>query len=319
MAFATLTQISGPPSRFQNYPIRGPIISNYAWYALPLGEEEFSELGALDLSLKKIVKQVTGAVKKVGQVAVRLVPGAVSGFLTGGPVGAVVGAAAGYESARRAGGHGLSIQGSELLKSVGMGAAAGTVTSAVSGAFSQVAPSLASKIGVASPFGTTTGVYTTGLISPVSQMAFKVGAGSVGLLKGMGTLIAGQSMMSKPGMREEQAPPVPVDYSQIVTPDYATWLQQRQGQVPPSPTTQWAVPAVASDQGASYFNPTVLPGSGASFGPPETSPMSASISGVPIKYIIIAGVGLLAILALAKQQPRYSKNPKPKRRKGGKV
>jgi len=301
-------------SRFLYYPANATVDPLYTRYRYGHGtiQDELVNLGELDLSFKKFFKSV----RKVGRVVLRVIPGAIGGFIVGGPVGAVVGAAAGYESARRAGGKGIHLKGTQLFKSVGYGAAAGVATTAVSGAVAKVVPTFAAKIGIASPLATTTGAYTTGLVSPISSAAFTAGGSAGALLKTAGTLLAAQRAVTRPQVATETELPVgPADYTTAPSSQDLAWLKQAgAASIPAAP---WSIPSVASEEGSQYFTPSVLPGSSGGFATPETieGGVTPGIGGIPWNYIIL-GVAGMGIIYLVTRRPavRYARNPRRRRR-----
>jgi len=320
-----------PVSRFRYYPAMVPVDPRYTRYRF--GHQSLQDqlvgLGELDFSLKRAFRSVTRTVRQVGRVALRLVPGAVTG-LVAGPAGAIAGAIAGYESARRAGrGRGLRIHGSELLKSMGYGAAAGGAVAAISGAVSSIAPATAAKLGIASPLGTTTGVYTTGIFPSVSHALFTAGAAPMTLLKSVGTLFAAKQALGPARVATETTlPSGPADYTAPPPRESLEWLQRAGSASVPAPA--WSVPGVASDQGAQYFSPSVLPSSSGGFATPETVAKAeeptgvpwlgtgilgpeGELFGIPITYLLLGGGGLLLLYMATRPRRAYARNPRRRR------
>ena len=340
MAFATARQLFAPipikesryhvTGRIQSYPMRS---TRFRIRALPppnfyLGDSD--SLGTLDFSLKKAFKSVTKAVRKVGRVVLRVVPGAVAGFVASGfnPIGAIVGGAAGYESARRAGGHGISLKGSQLVKSVAFGAGAGLATAAVGGAlvkagYTSVAPAFNLS------YATTGGVLTS--ISggtPLATLMAQTGAGAVGTIGTIGrTLLptVGALFASKP-----VAPQVQEQLSQetswVELPASAYQAYQNLYRpitgAQPQPQPSYLTDAYAQSGGG---EPTSVPASpgyvSPGFAPSEEQVgaiQQAGLFSIPWTYIGLGVTGVMIIYLLSQPsnlKAAYSRNPRRRRRR----
>lgn len=277
-------------------------------YDLDGVEETFlgeSGLGDLEgFKFKKIFK----AVAKVARVAVRLVPGAVAGFVTGGPVGAVVGAVAGYGPAKKAGGHGLSLKGSYILKSVGFGAGAGLAATFVAGTLTTLAPTAMAGVGYFPGL-------STGLVPGISSTAFGAGAKTIGAITRIGGLLMGRPSVQASGeqvLAKASAPPsVLRDVAQFVQPAVSAYGMYNQAEFA---KLQASTPALDTTgmPGAQYTG-AVISGDGFAPAGAEITPGIGGLFGIPWIYIALGGGSLLFLYLSTRPQTALAKNPRRRR------